>query len=437
MFSLNKFSVIQNRKLFFFFSIVILLFLLIRGVYHHNDIPVEIPSIVPGNNVLDDHVAVEDEDYINNIREFQVTIKKGDRLIDILKTYRISKDDSYRLLSSLKGKYNVNKIREGQIINLTIEEDKNIHLISFEIDLDRFHKVLSTHNDKGEFDSRIIEVKKFKQIVKVSQPIKGSLFTTAISNGISEQLIMNLAYLYSNNINLNRDISDGNRFEVMFEQFVDSKGKISHYGNVIYASLTTNKSKKESCDIYRYTTKNGNESYFYGNGNYVTNSDFILGLPLEKIKISSPFGKRFHPVLKKKREHKGVDLVASVGTPVKSTGNGIVEYIGRRGGYGNYIKIKHDKHYSTAYAHLSEFKKGLKAGSIVKSGEVIAYSGSTGVVTGPHLHYEVLYKNKQVDPINHRVSHHHLEGEELLEFKKFIAKIQSLLKLEEIPGDAL
>ena len=419
----NKFHLKQNKKLFFS-SCIIILFLFCRGLYHEKLILHEITNF----NIDDNINLQEEEKHVNNIKDFQVKVIKGDRLIDILEKYKVSKNDIYDLLSSLKTKYNINKIRTGQMIGLTIDNSEKPKLINFEIDIDPIRKIISTHNDHGKFESKIIENIQFKKNIRISQPIKDSLFSTATSNGMPDSLVMNLAYLYNEDLNLNRDIKDGDQFDVIFEQFIDEKGIISHYGNIIYSSLITNKGEK--FNIYRYTKKNGLEGYFHENGKYVKSKHYLSGMPLSEIKISSTFGKRYHPIFKKMIYHKGVDFVANIGTPVKSTGDGVIEYVGNRGGYGKYIRIKHNKNYSTAYAHLNKFKYGLKVGSVVQLGEIIAYSGKTGNVTGPHLHYEVLYNNKHIDPmkVEFFTPNTSLEGTELEEFKKFTKKIQVSLK---------
>lgn len=409
--------------MFFFLSCVVIMFLSIRSIY--NDTNLSLSSSVLEDDI---HSPIENEEYVNNIQDIKIKVEKGDRLLDILGRYGINQNDIYELISSVEKKYNVRKIRQGQVINLTIEKNgAETKLIGFEIEIDSVSKLVFTHTDSEAFESQVINYKRFKQIVKMAGPIKGSLFATGVAQGLSTQLIMNLAYLYSDTINLNRDIGNGSEFEIVYEQFVDEKAGISHYGKILYASLVTNKNKK--FNIYYYTTLSGFDGYFDDNGYSANKKQHpVLMLPLAEIRVSSSFGKRIHPISKKMSFHKGVDLVVNVGAPIWSTGDGVVEYVGNRGGYGKYIRIKHDEHYSTAYAHLSDFKKNLKVGSVVKSGEVIAYSGKTGNVTGPHLHYEVLYDGKQIDPMKAResVQRFRLIGEDLILFMGRIAKVQKI-----------
>lgn len=420
----KDFNLQQNKKLFIL-SCIIVCILCLRVIYHieHQAISV---SFETSPEKQQNHI--EDEEFTDNIQDYQINVVKGDKLVDILRNHKINNNEIEALFSSLKTAYNIHNIHEGQSINLTIENITHPKLISFEIELDPSHKIIAIHNDHNTFDAKTIKNLTYKQVVRVSQPIKDSLFSTAISTGISEHMVMSLVKLYNSyNINLNRDIRDGDKFEIIFEKFIDENGNFSHEGKIIYSSLTTKKNK--ILDIYRYTTQKDTESYFNSNGRYLVNLP-LLQLPLDNIKVSSSFGERYHPIYKKVKLHKGVDLAAAVGTPVKSASDGTVEYIGNRGGYGKYMRIKHNKHYSTAYAHLSKFPNNLKVGSKVKTGEIIAYSGKTGQVTGPHLHYEVLYKNKQINPmkVSSLLKTISLEGEELKKFIEFTKKIQTALQ---------
>ena len=329
----------------------IVIFLLFCRTLNNNitKIPaIEIPSIQD----VEDRNLQHEEETINVINEVQIKVIKGDKFINILGAHGINNKETYTLLSSLGKVYNVSKIYEGQIINITTEGQENPRLISLEIEIDPMKRVICIHNDQGGFDSRIIQNIRHKQLKKLTYNIEGSVFASAIANGLSEQVIMNLASLYNKRINLKRDVRDGSKFEILLEQFVDEDGEFSHYGNVIYASISTN--RKQELKLYRYTTKSGNDGYFYSNGDYVNNKS-QLHLPLTNVRISSKFGTRLHPISKKITLHKGVDLVAPIGTPVHSAGDGIVEYIGNRGGYGKYIRIKHNDYYSTAYYYCQIF----------------------------------------------------------------------------------
>jgi murein DD-endopeptidase MepM/ murein hydrolase activator NlpD len=198
---------------------------------------------------------------------------------------------------------------------------------------------------------------------------------------------------YSYDVDFQRDIRNGNNFEVVYETYVDDKGQFVREGDMLFASLLVN---GEELKIFRFTTPDGDTDYYTEDGHSVKKA--LLRTPINGARISSGFGMRRHPVLGYSRMHKGVDFAAPRGTPVYAAGDGTIDMIGRRGGYGNYVRIRHNPEYSTAYAHLYKFANGMKRGRHVKQGQVIAYSGSTGVSTGPHLHYEVLIAGRQVNP---------------------------------------
>ncbi len=427
MFSNIMLDVQRNKKLLFV-SCVIIVFLFFRS-WSHEKVFVQDFAMPFDSDVVK---VAETEAYVGDVQEFQVEIVKGDSLVDILHHHGVNSKDIYDLLLSLKGKYNPQKIYKGQLIDLAIEYGEEKRLVSFDIRVDNKHKLISVRNDRGCFESRLVEMFTHKKLVKVSGVITGSLFVTAKNYGMSDQLVMNLARLYSRKINFNRDVQDGDKFEVIFEQFLNRSGDIIYDGDIIYASFIY---KKKQIDLYRYTVGDGRQNYFYGNGEYASTNGSLFSYPLREIKVSSNFGKRYHPIHKKMIFHKGVDLVADIGTPVSSAGSGVVEYLGNRGGYGKYIKIKHDKNYSTAYAHLSKFAQDIEVGSIVRAGQVIAYSGKTGNVTGPHLHYEVLYDDEQVDPMkldSYAVTSS-LEGKEFVDFKRFVSKLhEDLINIERL-----
>ena len=198
---------------------------------------------------------------------------------------------------------------------------------------------------------------------------------------------------FSYDVDVQRDIQPGDLYGVVYERFEDEDGNLARTGDVLFASMTLS---GKAIGIYRYTDRDGFTDYYDQDGHSLRKA--LLKTPIDGARISSGFGMRKHPILGYSKMHKGIDFAAPSGTPIYAAGNGTIVKIGRNGGYGNYVKIKHANGYATAYAHLSKFAKGLKNGSKVKQGDVIAYVGSTGRATGPHLHYEVMVSGSQVNP---------------------------------------
>jgi murein DD-endopeptidase MepM/ murein hydrolase activator NlpD len=246
---------------------------------------------------------------------------------------------------------------------------------------------------------------------------------TAHNLGIPSNALMELVKAYSFDVDFQRDIKVGDEINVVYERFYDEQGEFSHNGNIIYASLSLT---DRNVELYRYSNSLGEEDFYSKDGHSVKKD--LLRTPISVVRISSPYGMRHHPILGYSKLHKGVDFAAPTGTPILAAGNGIIEEMGHKGAYGNYIRLKHANGYSTAYAHASSFNKKLRRGQTVKQGEVIAYVGTTGRSTGPHLHYEVLVNNQQINPLKVKVSAgQKLNGKELSLFNRHKKSIEKLL----------
>ena len=235
--------------------------------------------------------------------------------------------------------------------------------------------------------------------------------------------------LYSFDIDFQRDIRKNTIFEVSYESLHNSERGESQYGDIQYINL---KILNQDLEYFIFKTDEGFFDYFNREGKNIKKS--ILKTPINGARLSSNFGMRKHPISGFNKLHKGVDFAAPKGTPVYAGGSGVIVFIGKNGGYGNYIKIRHNNEYKTAYAHLSKFKKGISKGSRVVQGETIAYVGSTGNSTGPHLHYEIIYQNKQINPMKLKLpSGKILKGKELQRFDLKIKDVyaQYLFELYE------
>ncbi|MGL9731378.1 MAG: M23 family metallopeptidase [Wolbachia sp.] len=267
-----------------------------------------------------------------------------------------------------------------------------------------------------------------KRLLFISSNIKSSFFATGIEQGLAQNTVMRLIDIYKDfGIDFKKDIMLESKLEVLFERLPNNQKTEE---KILYTSLTTN---KKATRLYHYKSQNGQEGYFDKEGISLRGSKSFTNPLSGDCRISSKFGNRKHPIRGKVVFHKGVDYAAKFGTPIYAAAEGVIEYIGNNGGYGKYIKIKHKNGYSTCYAHMSKFRSDVKLGSKVKHGQVIAYVGSTGVATGPHLHYEVIYNGKQVDPLT--IAHKNkvmLLDHELREFKLFVNKIDKTVNRESL-----
>jgi murein DD-endopeptidase MepM/ murein hydrolase activator NlpD len=275
----------------------------------------------------------------------------------------------------------------------------------------------------GSYKSKKSKKKLIKHVVRYSGKINNSLFADGVEAGVSPKIMIEIINLYSFDVDFQRDLRKGDHFEVVFEDFYDTNGDKIKNGNILFSALKLKNHKKP---LEAYLFNNGRiTEYFDKKGRSVRKS--LLRTPINGARISSRFGYRKHPVLGYRKKHKGLDFAARRGTPILSAGKGVIDYIGRRGGYGNYVRIKHNSNYSTAYAHASRFARRLRKGSRVKQGQVIAYVGTTGRSTGPHLHYEVLKNGIQVNPSRIKTtSGIKLVGSKLRKFKAARDAIEEL-----------
>ena len=231
---------------------------------------------------------------------------------------------------------------------------------------------------------------------------------------------MELIRIYSWDVDFQRDINNGDKFEILFEKLFTEKGEFVRTGNVIYGNLLL---RTKKYPLYRYETSKGTIDYFDDNGRSARKA--LLRTPINGARLSSRYGKRRHPILGYNKMHRGVDFAAPRGTPIYAAGRGTIVKLGRNGAYGNYIRIRHGSGLETAYAHLSRFRRGLRVGARVPQGKVIGYEGSTGRSTGPHLHYEILKNSRQINPLTLKmVSGKKLTGKELKLFHSKRTKIE-------------
>ncbi|MGZ8996890.1 MAG: M23 family metallopeptidase, partial [Rhodospirillales bacterium] len=249
--------------------------------------------------------------------------------------------------------------------------------------------------------------------------ISSSLFADAAASGAPDAVILEMIRAFSYDVDFQRDIHPGDRFSILFEQVSDRDGNVLASGDLLHARLVL-AGKEHS--LYRHVGADGEPGYYTRDGRSVRTS--LLRTPVNGARLSSAFGMRRHPVLGFSRMHRGIDFAAPTGTPVYASGDGRVSFVGRNNGYGNYVRIDHDGGYATAYAHLSRFASGLKHNARVRQGQVIGHVGSTGVSTGPHLHYEIFVDGRQVNPLEVKaVGQARLTAGEMVRFAAAVAEV--------------
>lgn len=345
-----------------------------------------------------------------------IIVKKNDTFNKIINPYFDNKYIKNLIINNLKKEFDLRNLKIGQYIYL-YENNKNkivkiIIPINFETDI-----ILEIESNDVILSK--IETKASREMESIEFIINSSLYSDGIKAGIPLPILIQAIKLYSFDIDFQRDIKKNTKLKISFEKFYNLKREQIKYGNIEYINLIIENNELE---YFLFATDEGFNDYFSSGGKNVKKS--LLKTPIDGARLSSNFGMRKHPILGYNKLHKGVDFAAKNGTPVYAGGNGIVEFMGNNGGYGKYIRIRHNNEYKTAYAHLSNFKKGIYKGVRVNQGDVIGFVGSTGNSTGPHLHYEIIYQTKQINPMTMKLpSGKILKAEELKRFTKTSKKI--------------
>ena len=323
-------------------------------------------------------------------KEYSHNVKNKDTLEKILKKYNIDAIEINNLLSEIIKK-KLSSISPGsQIIITTKEEKGSKKVINLFYPIDAITSV-EVRRNKDVFDVSKVVLKLSKKEIVLSNTIKNNLYSSAVEAGLEPNIIVEFANIFGFEIDFQRDIRKGDTFEVYYEQFVDDDNIVRQTGKIIYASMFVN-----NREISLYNFNYNNETGFYDvDGKSVIKT--LMKTPINGARLSSSFGMRKHPILGFNKLHQGTDFAAPTGTPIMASGNGVVVMAQRYKGYGNYILLKHNSTFKTAYAHLSKYGRGVRRGVRVTQGQIIGYVGSTGMSTGPHLHYEVIKNGKKIN----------------------------------------
>lgn len=352
-----------------------------------------------------------------------VSVGRGDTLLGLLVGAAVPREEAVGAIDALRGVYNPRTLQVGQEIALLFEGEDEPRFLGFEFEPNVDRAVAVARGEDERYAAVEVEKPLERRIVGAGGVIASSLFEAGAEGGVPVPVMAKLIRIFSYDVDFQRDIQPGDGFEVMYERDFTEDGTPVREGEVLFASLRL--SGKEMA-IYRYTTRDGVVDYFNRKGESVRKA--LLRTPIDGARMSSGFGMRRHPILGYSKMHKGTDFAAPTGTPIYAAGNGVVEEIGRKGAYGNYIRIRHNKEISTAYAHMSRFNKALRRGGRVNQGEVIGYVGTTGRSTGPHLHYEVLRGGRQVNPMSVDLpTGVILEGRELVAFRTQVEEMDRQL----------
>ena len=365
--------------------------------------------------------------------ETSVRLEKGDTFGSVLHDLGFAAEEVGNAISALASHVSMKRLPVGQAMTVKIRTSEETAankasgrpiLLALTIRPEARREITIERDDDGDYS---VEEKVFEIVSKLQRAagtVDGSVIASAEAAGVPRPALAELLRAFSWDVNFEHDIKVGDRFDVLIEQHWTTDGKPVHAGRVLWAELTTG-GGLESYSIYRFKPRDGAEFFYDGEGQSVVKA--LLRTPLNLSRISSRFGLRRHPVLKFTRLHAGVDFAAPPGTPILAAGAGRVVEAGPNGGYGRWVKISHDGGLATGYAHMSRIAPGVRRSARVRQGQVIGFVGSSGLSTGPHLHFELHRDGQPVDPLSvaRTALRARLGGEDLARFKEHIAEIDT------------
>lgn len=363
------------------------------------------------------------EQHSNKLAQ-RITVKSGDSLALIFSRLGLSSTSLYNIISLGREVSSFKRLQPGQILNFYINENK-LERLDYEINLT---KSLSITKKNGKFQAELVN-EELESIVKHSKAtINDSLFLSAKRVGLSDKLIMQLISIYGWDIDFALDIREGDSFTLIYLEQQKDGVKVAD-GPIIAAEFIN---RGVTLRALRYSHEDGRHDYYSENGDAMRKA--FLRTPLELARITSRFNlKRKHPILNTIRAHKGVDYAASIGTPIKATGNGTVTLVAKKGSFGRTIILKHGGKYSTLYAHLHKYARGIRKGKRVTQGQIIGYVGKSGLANGPHLHYEFRVNGEHQNPLT--VNLPRVKSIDVEALPKFLQTIKPMIaKLDKLTG---
>jgi len=320
-------------------------------------------------------------------------VSSGETLNGILEKHKIPKLEIKKIIKELNKTQKKIKLKINQLIIFTVDRNnKGKKVINLLIPITKTKKIQLVRNlNTNVFEAKEITKNLQKKIIYGEGKISKSLYYNATKSNIPPSIIVEFAQIYGFQVDFQRDIRKNDIYQIVYESFFDEENKLFETGKIIYANLVLTGRENP---LYLFAHKK-NGGHYDPNGKSVKKA--LMKTPINGARLSSGFGMRKHPILGFNKMHKGTDFAAPEGTPVMASGDGIIIRSRWCGGGGNCIKIKHNSTYSTVYAHLSKFASGIREGIKIKQGRIIGYVGSTGMSTGPHLHYEVIKNGKKIN----------------------------------------
>ncbi len=320
-------------------------------------------------------------------------LEEGDTFISTLKKTNLTNREIDQLIIAAENSMETNQLRIGtriEIISELIKEKRIVKEVIIYPDSEEKISVLRV-DDKFIVSKDVKTL--YSELVFHEVEIDKSIYSSLKNINVPDNIIMTFVQLFSFDIDFQRDIRSKNLIRILFEQFKDKDDDLIKTGSIFFAEIVLT---KDAYKLYKFEDNNDIE-YFNSDGKSATKA--LMKTPINGARLSSAYGMRKHPILGYNKKHMGVDFAAPTGTPIMAAGTGHIEYVGTNGGAGKYIRIKHLNGYKTSYSHLSSYASGMQKNVRVKQGQTIGYVGSTGLSTGPHLHYEVIFNGEKINPM--------------------------------------
>ena len=356
----------------------------------------------------------------------QYEMQEGETFSQILRKTELNDSEIQEIIKLTKEKVDLNKLNIGtKIETLSSIENGNLFIQNIIIYPNKESEIFLFRNNSS-FEIKSNQLKLYPELIYQEVEIQNSIFESLTNVDTPEGIIMEFVQLFSFDIDFQREIRHGNKIKIYYKRFNDEKQNFVKTGSIYFAEIQLH---NHSYELYRFENENKKlVGYFDSKGKSATKA--LMKTPINGARLSSGYGMRKHPILGYNKKHQGVDFAAPMGTPIMAAGTGHIEFVGNNGGAGKYIRIKHMNGYKTAYAHLSEYASGINKNVKVKQGQTIGYVGSTGLSTGPHLHYEVWFNGKRINPMTMKLpSGKKLEDNDLEIFLKLKEKID--IKMNE------
>jgi murein DD-endopeptidase MepM/ murein hydrolase activator NlpD len=378
---------------------------------------------------LDTAELAEEAEAATIVRE--ITVAPGDTLMKLLIGAGAEPTQAHQAVTAMEPVYSARQLMPGQELNVAFADTGSdtpgpLLSISFRPNRERDIEISRSSEDE-DFFAESIDRPVARQFAYAEGSIDSSLSVAATDRKVPNPVLAEAIRAFSYDVDFQREIQKGDSFEFLYEIYVDEAGDLVRTGELLFAAMTLSGSRTE---LYYYERADGSADFYTPQGASVRRS--LMRTPIDGARLSSGFGMRKHPILGYSKMHQGTDFAAPSGTPIYAAGNGVVDFAGRNGGYGKYVRLRHGSNYKTAYAHMKSFAKGITKGSRVKQGQIIGYVGTTGRSTGPHLHYEVLVSGKQVNPLKVTLPRgEKLKESEMVDFAERRAKIERQLALAQ------